>query len=164
MFYGLDVHKEFIQVCAVDAKGAKRQEGRIGATAEAIEAWAAELSRRDQVVLEATFHTWAIHAIVARYAGRVVVAHPLQVKAIAHAKIKTDKVDAYTLARLLQSDFVPEVVLPDESAWALRQLVSHRRLLVKQRVAVKNTIRAALNRRLVVQPEGECPGTSSLAR
>lgn len=155
MFHGLDVHKEFIQVCTVDGKGARRHERRIGATAEAIEAWAAELGRRDQVVLEATFHTWAIHAIVSRYAGRVVVAHPLQVKAIAHAKIKTDKVDAYTLARLLQADFVPEVVLPDESAWALRQLVSHRRLLVKQRVAVKNTIRAALNRRLVVMPEGE---------
>jgi transposase len=155
MFYGLDVHKEFIQVCAVDAKGSKRKEYRIGATAEAIEAWARQLGRRDQAVLEATFHTWAIHSIVSRYAGRVAVAHPLEVKAIAHAKIKTDKVDAYTLARLLQTDFLPEVVLPDEGAWALRQLVSHRRLLVKQRVAIKNTIRATLNRRLVSQPEGE---------
>jgi transposase len=155
MFYGLDVHKEFIQVCAVDAKGAKRKEYRIGATAEAIEDWAQQLGKRDQVVLEATFHTWAIHAIVCRFAGRVAVAHPLEVKAIAHAKIKTDKVDAYTLARLLQANFLPEVVLPDEAAWALRQLVSHRRLLVKQRVAIKNTIHAALNRRLVPQPEGE---------
>jgi hypothetical protein len=101
MFYGLDVHKEFIQVCAVDAKGAKRREYRIGATAEAIEDWGRQLGKRDQVVLEATFHTWAIHAILCRFAGRVAVAHPLEVKAIAHAKIKTDKVDAYTLARLL---------------------------------------------------------------
>jgi transposase len=155
MFYGVDVHKQFIQVCAVDAKGARRKECRIGATAEAIESWARQLGRRDQVVLEATFHTWAIHAIVSRHAGRVAVAHPLEVKAIAHAKIKTDKVDAYTLARLLQADFLPEVVLPDEAAGALRQLVSHRRLLVKQRVAIKNTIRATLNRRLVSQPEGE---------
>jgi transposase len=31
----------------------------------------------------------------------VAVATPLRVKAIAHAKIKTDKVDAYTLGRLL---------------------------------------------------------------
>jgi transposase len=99
--------------------------------------------------------TGAIHAIVSRYAGRVVVAHPLEVKAIAHAKIKTDKVDAYTLARLLQANFLPKVTLPDESAWALRQLVSHRRLLIKQRVAIKNTIRATLNRRLITQPEGE---------
>jgi transposase len=155
MVYGLDVHKEFLQVCEIDAKGAKRKEYRIGGTAEAIEAWARRLHRRDQVVLEATFHTWAIHAIVSRYAGRVAVAHPLQVKAIAHAKIKTDKVDAYTLARLLQADFLPEVTLPDEQTWAQRQLVAHRRLLVKQRVAIKNTIRAALNRRLLPSPEGD---------
>jgi transposase len=155
MIYGLDVHKEFLQVCEIDAKGAKRKEYRIGGTAEAIEAWARRLHRRDQVVLEATFHTWAIHAIVSRYVDRVAVAHPLRVKAIAHAKIKTDKVDAYTLARLLQADFLPEVTLPEEATWAQRQLVAHRRLLVKQRVAIKNTIRSALNRSLRPSPEGD---------
>jgi transposase len=154
MFYGLDVHKEFIQVCQLDAKGAKRKEYRIGGSAEEIDRWARGLGRRDQVVLETTFHTWAIHAIVSRYAGRVVVANALQVKAIAHAKIKTDKVDAYTLARLLQADFLPGVELPDEKTWALRQLVSHRRLLVKQRVAIKNTILAVFHRCLTRPPEG----------
>ena len=109
---------------------------------------------RDQVVLEATFHSWAIHSIVSQYAGRVVVANALQVKAIAHAKIKTDKVDAYTLARLLQADFLPSVELPDEKTWVLRQLVSHRRLLVKQRVAIKNTVLATFHRCLICPPEG----------
>ena len=155
MIYGLDVHKEFIQVCALGAKGSKRKEYRIAGTEEAIANWACRLGRRDQVVLEATFHSWAIRAIVARTAGRVVVANPMEVKAIAHARIKTDKIDAYTLARLLQADFLPEVVLPDPSIWALRQLVAHRRLLVKQRIAIKNTIRSALNRRLIPQPEGD---------
>lgn len=155
MFYGLDVHKEFIQVCEVDAKGANRKEYRIGGTAEEIDRWAQELGARDQVVLETTFHSWAIHSIVSQYAGRVVVANALQVKAIAHAKIKTDKVDAYTLARLLQADFLPSVELPDEKTWALRKLVSHRRLLVKQRVAIKNTILATFHRCLVCPPEGD---------
>ncbi len=155
MFYGLDVHKEFIQVCEVDAKGANRKEYRIGGTAEEIDRWAENLGHRDQVVLETTFHSWAIHAIVFRYAGRVVVANSLQVKAIAHAKIKTDKVDAYTLARLLQADFLPSVELPDEKTWALRQLVSHRRLLVKQRVAMKNTILATFHRCLICPPQGD---------
>jgi len=105
--------------------------------------------------LETTFHSWAIHAVVSQYAGRVVVANSLQVKAIAHAKIKTDKVDAYTLARLLQADFLPSVELPDGKTWALRQLVSHRRLLVKQRVAVKNTVLATFHRCLICPPEGD---------
>jgi transposase len=155
MFYGLDVHKEFIQICQLDAKGANRKDYRIGGSAEEIDRWSQGLGRRDQVVLETTFHSWAIHAIVSQYAGRVVVANALQVKAIAHAKIKTDKVDAHTLARLLQADFLPSVELPDEKSWALRQLVSHRRLLVKHRVAVKNAILAAFHRRLICLPEGD---------
>lgn len=155
MFYGLDVHKEFIQVCELDDKGANRKDYRIGGSAEEIDGWAQGLGARDQVVLETTFHTWAIHAIVSQYAGRVVVANSLQVKAIAHARIKTDKVDAYTLARLLQADFLPSVELPDEKTWALRQLVSHRRLLVKQRVAVKNTILAIFHRCLICTPQGD---------
>ena len=154
MFYGLDVHKEFIQVCQLDAKAANRKEYRIGGSAEEIDRWAQDLGHRDQVVLEATFHSWAIHSIVSQYAGRVVVANALQVKAIAHAKIKTDKVDAYTLARLLQADFLPSVELPDEKTWVLRQLVSHRRLLVKQRVAIKNTVLATFHRCLICPPEG----------
>jgi transposase len=41
----------------------------------------------------------------------IVLAHPLKVKAIADAKIKTDKIDATALAHLLFADLVPE-------AWA----------------------------------------------
>jgi len=155
MFYGLDVHKEFIQVCEIDAKATNRKEYRIGGSAEEIDRWAQGLGSRDQVVLETTFHSWAIHSIVSQYAGRVVVANALQVKAIAYAKIKTDKVDAYTLARLLQADFLPSVELPDEKTWGMRQLVSHRRLLVKQRVAIKNTILATFHRCLICTPEGD---------
>ena len=155
MFYGLDVHKEFIQVCALAAKGTKRKEYRIGGTAEEVEAFAQRLRPDDQVVLEATFHTWALHDILKRYVRRVVIANPLQVKAIAQAKIKTDKVDAFTLARLLRADFLPEVQMPDEKTWAARQLVAHRRLLVKQRTATKNAIHAVLNRRLVRNPHGD---------
>ncbi len=68
--------------------GRRRREFRIDATAEAIEVFAKTLGRADAVVLEATFHTWAIHSIFARFVDRVVVANPLQVRAIADAKIK----------------------------------------------------------------------------
>ena len=85
MFYGLDVHKEFIQVCALGAKGTKRREFRVAASAEAVERFARGLRSGDHVVLEATFHTWALHDILTRHVRHVVVANPLQVKAIAHA-------------------------------------------------------------------------------
>ncbi len=157
MFYGLDVHKEFVQVCRLSKDGRQHRDFRIPATEEALEAFARRLTPDDQVALEATFHSWAIHAILVPHAGRVVVVNALQVKAIAHAKIKTDKVDAYTLAQLLRADFLPAVEMPDEQTWALRQLISHRRLLIKQQTAAKNTIRSLLNRRLLALPEGTTP-------
>jgi len=145
MFYGLDTHKEFIQICALEAHGPARRDFRIGASAAEIDAFAGTLSPADELVLEATFHSRAVARRLERSGARVVVANPLQVKAIAHARIKTDKVDAHTLAQLLRAGFVPEVTLPDDETWALRQLVAHRRLLVKQRTAAKNAIHALLN-------------------
>jgi len=37
----------------------------------------------------------------------VMVAHPFMVKAIAYAKVKTDKVDARIFADLLRTDMIP---------------------------------------------------------
>ncbi len=73
MFYGLDVHKEFIQVCRLSPDGRRRRDSRIAATREALEAFARRLTPDDQVALEATFHSWGTHAILAAHAGRVVV-------------------------------------------------------------------------------------------
>lgn len=157
MFYGLDVHKDFIQVCRLWPDGKRRQDSQIPATATDIEAFAGTLTRADQVALEVTFHTWAIHQILARHAGRVVAVNAAQVKAIASAKIKTDKVDAHTLAQLLRADFLPAVRMPSEQTWALRQLMSQRRLLLKQQTAAKNTIHSILQRRLITRPEGWTP-------
>lgn len=155
MFYGLDVHRRFIQVCCVDGAGAVQRAFRIDATHEGILAFAETLEPDDQVVLEATFHTWAIWALLAPHAGRVVVANPLQVKAIAHARVKTDKVDAQILAQLLRLDFIPEVNMPDEQTWELRQLVAHRLLLTRKRTAVRNAIFGILHRKLLQCPHSE---------
>ena len=63
----------------------------------------------DEVVLEATGNTAAIVRMLKPFVGRVVIANPLQVKAIAHARVKTDKVDAAILAQLHAAGFLPEV-------------------------------------------------------
>ena len=54
----------------------------------------------DEVVLEATGNTATIVRLLTPFVARVVIANPLQVKAIAHARVKTDKVDAKILAQL----------------------------------------------------------------
>ena len=75
----MDVHKRGIQVCAMDEAGHVQREFQIEATPEAIDRFAAKLGPADAVVLEATFHTWAIWARLVGRAGRVAVANPLAV-------------------------------------------------------------------------------------
>lgn len=149
MYFGLDVHKKFIQVCKLSEAGKVLGNYRIDGDRESIEEFAKSLKDKDSVVLETTFNSWGVYDILAKSKAKVVVSDSNQVKAIAHAKVKTDKVDAEVLARLLKADFLPEVQMPDEKTWAYRQLVSHLRLLSKERTAVKNSIWGVLNRALI---------------
>jgi transposase len=155
MFYGLDLHKRFIQVCRIDSDGRARHDFQVETTRDAITAFAQTLGPDDAVALEATFHTWAVWELLVPHAGRVVVANPLQVRAIAHARVKTDKVDAHILAQLLRLDFIPAVTMPEPETWQLRQLVTHQQLLSRKRTAIRNAIHGILHRKLLRGPHAE---------
>jgi len=99
--------------------------------------------------LEATGNTWAIATVLASRAGRVVVSNPVKTRAIAEAKVKTDKVDAEILAQLLAADYLPAVWRPDEATAALRRQVLRRAHIVRQRTRLKNQVHAILHRNLV---------------
>jgi transposase len=105
---GLDVHREFAQV-AIWQGGLVTQAGRFATTPEGVRACAEGLGPADEVALEATGNTWAIATVLASRAGRVVVSNPAKTRAIAEAKVKTDKVDAQILAQLLAADYLPAV-------------------------------------------------------
>lgn len=64
----------------------------------------------DEVVVEATANSMAVSRVLAPFVARVIIAHPLQVKAIAQAHVKTDKIDAGTLASLQAAGYLPQVV------------------------------------------------------
>jgi transposase len=54
--------------------------------------------------------TWGwIYDALSQAGVEMVVAHPRNVRAIAEAKIKTDKIDARMLANLLRVGLIPEV-------------------------------------------------------
>jgi transposase len=73
-------------------------------------------------------------------------------KAIAQAKVKTDRVDAHVLAQLLRCDFLPAVWQPDEATRRLRELTGRRSALVGQRTAMRNRIHSVLAMRLISPP------------
>ena len=145
---GLDVHREFAQV-AVWQNGLVVQAGRFDTTPEGVREFAECLGPADEVALEATGNTWAIATLLASRAGRVVVSNPVKTRAIAEAKVKTDKVDAEILASLLAADYLPAVWRPDEATAALRRQVLRRAHIVRQRTRLKNQVHAILHRNLI---------------
>jgi transposase len=76
----------------------------------------------------------------------VVLANPLKTKAIASARIKSDKVDARILAHLLRTDLIPECYVPPREMREIRSLVRHRLSIVKLRTMVKNKVHALVDR------------------
>ena len=150
-FIGLDVHRDFAQIAIVE-DGRVIDAGRVDCRPEALRAWAADLTVDDQVALEATGNSDAIAGLLSQHAGRVVVSNPLKTRAIAEAKIKTDKVDARILAQLLAVDFLPPVWLPDDRTAMLRRMSTARSSLVRQRTQTKNRVHAVLHRNLMPRP------------
>jgi transposase len=73
----------------------------------------------------------------------------MQVRVIAHAKIKTDTIDAGVLAQLYASGFLPEVWIADEATQALRRQVTRRNQVVRQRSRLKNIIQSILHAHLI---------------
>jgi transposase len=128
---GLDVHRS-MAVVAVLEKERLTSGGRIDLTRDAVIAFGRKLRSDDEVVIEATVNTAAIVHLLRPFVRRVVIANPLQVRAIAHAKIKTDKIDAAVLAKLHASGFLPEVWMPDETTETLRRLVAQRAQVIQQ--------------------------------
>jgi len=84
-------------------------------------------------------HGFDAHLLEPRVA-RVVVSNPMKTRAIAEAKVKTDKVDAAVLAQLLAADYLPAVWLADEQTHALRRQVARRAHIVRQRTRLKNQV------------------------
>jgi transposase len=145
---GLDVHREFAEV-AIWEDGIVRLAGRIETTPEALRLFAASLCEEDEVAIEATCNTHAIARLLERHVGRVVVSNPSKTRAIAEAKVKTDKVDAQVLAQLLAAGFLPSVWIADDDTQALRRQVARRAHIVRQRTRLKNRVQAILHRNLI---------------
>lgn len=151
---GLDVHRSFA-VIAILEDGQLRNGGRIDLTRDAVLAFGQTLRPDDEVVIEATANTATIVRLLRPFVRRVVIANPLQVRAIAHAKVKTDKIDAAVLARLHASGFLPEVWMPDEATETLRRLVAQRAQVVQQMTRVKNRVHGVLHANLIPPYAGE---------
>jgi transposase len=153
-FLGLDVHKKYATICGISQEGevvVKKDHLPLGELAT----WAADtLTCEDAVALEASTNTWWAYDCLAACAGRVVVVNPIKTRLIAQARISTDELSAEALARLLQSNFICQVWVPEKRTRRYRQVISHRIRLSQESTRLKNRIHATLHRQQLRCPYG----------
>jgi transposase len=147
----LDVHQGFCEV-AIREDGKTRSAGRVPTSRASLELFAGSLCPSDEVVMEATGPAMEIARIITAHVARVVVANAQEVRAISHARVKSDRFDARTLAELLAAGMLEQVWVPDAETQALRRRVARRAALVRQRTRAKNEIHATLARSLLGHP------------
>ncbi len=143
LYGGLDVHKDFVQACFVDDDGRIVREGRYVTAPAGLRKLCWD-SLGAKCVLEASTSCLPVFDALQEEGVRVRVANPLKVKAIASAKLKTDKVDVRMLAQLERADLIPEAHVPDRFTRELRQLVRQHVSLTQERTGIKGYVHALL--------------------
>lgn len=104
MYYlGIDHHKRFSQVAVMDEKGEVHMNGKIANEKQDFTLLKKHLGQPCRAVIEAGRNWGMMYDLLEELDIDRVVAHPLKTRAIADAKIKSDSIDARTLAHLLKS-------------------------------------------------------------
>ena len=151
-YVGLDIGLTKHYVVVMDAEGHIAQQQRLPNESLALQRFFETLEGPCRVVREATGNWVAVYERIEPYVQEVVLAHPLKVRAIASARIKTDKIDATTLAHLLRADLIPQAYIPPRQIRDWRELARHRAFLVRLQTRVKNRVHSLLAKRGVTPP------------
>lgn len=148
MYYmGIDHHKQYSHITVMDKQGSIIKADRVLNKRRAIENFLFDLRNGQlEAVIESGRSTYTMVDLLEDLGVEVKIAHPLQVKAIAQAKIKTDKRDSKILAHLLRSDLIPEVWRRSSSNREAQRVLRHRMSYVKMQTRIKNQIRALLSK------------------
>jgi transposase len=149
---GVDLHQRFCYCVALDASGKLIASAPVVNQQEALRHWIGKLPAPRQVVMEACGFWPAFARAVSPVAERLVMVHPLRVKAIASAKLKNDRVDATTLAHLSRCDLLPEAWMAPWAVQERRLTVRRRRELGQKRAAFKNLLQSVLHQQGLSKP------------
>jgi len=154
---GMDIHRSFAQAAFLQDGRIKREQ-RVDLVHDRLVKFGKTLSVEDEVVIEATGNSAAVERVLRPFVKRVVIANPRMVRAIAYARVKTDKIDATILARLHAGGFLPEVWVADDHTQRRRRQTVERMGVLEQMVRTKGRIHAILHANLIPKYSGHLFG------
>ncbi|HUT84475.1 MAG TPA: IS110 family transposase [Thermodesulfobacteriota bacterium] len=147
-YVGIDYHKKYSHVTAINNEGKVIRSNRLENKPEVFREFFKRMEGPSEAVLEAS-RTWGVmYDLLAELDGveLVELAHPQKVRAIAEAKIKTDKIDSHILAQLLRADLIPAAYIPGKRTRSYKEMLRQRVFLVRMRTRLKNRIHVLLDR------------------
>lgn len=136
-------HRPAQDLCLITTygpEGPQVKQARVASTPLALERHFAAFPGPHQAVVESTGGWYWLADTLAALGVDLVLAHATRVKAIAAAKVKTDKVDSETLALLLRADLIPRAHMIRPEARGPRDLMRTRLRLVQKVVSAQNSI------------------------
>ncbi len=148
-YVGVDIHKKYSVLCAVDERGRKLREARIeGNSGCGFAQFFASLEGPSKAVVEACWNWGLVHDELEEIeqVEEVVLAHPYKTRLIADAQIKTDRLDAYALSTLLRGNLVARAHVPRRETRMRKNLLRQRLYWARLRTMLRNRIHALLDR------------------
>ena len=145
VYVGLDLHKNTIQMAAVDEQGELLCNYKFRHTRGAVDSEISRMPKNAKYVIESS-SVWkdTFHFMKDEMGLDVILSNPYTTKLIAESKKKTDKVDAAILADMLRGGYIAECHVTDSKTTKERELVRYRHTMVETRTRMKNSIHGIL--------------------
>lgn len=149
-YIGLDVHVTATVWCLLDEAGEVVGRGKTPTTAPALTALVRRVGDNHELLIgqEVGTMSYFVHDVVTAAGVKLLSFNAHQLRMIASSRKKTDKRDAYWIAKALQTGMMPHpVYIPSGEVRRLRQLLSQRESLNRDRMRwllrARTSVRAA---------------------
>ena len=143
-YMGIDHHKQYSQMTLMDEHGKELKNERVWNIRSEVEKFLQGAGDEVKAVIEAGRSSYVMVDLLEDLGVDVKIANPKEVKAIAKARIKTDKRDSRILAHLLRADLIPEVYQRSGENRRIQRVLRQRAFFVGTMTRVKNKIRVLL--------------------
>jgi transposase len=135
-YLGLDVHVKATVFCLLDEQGERLETGKVATAVPELERLIRRLGAGEELVVaqEVGKMAYLVHDVVSATGTRILSFNAWQLRMIASSRKKTDKRDAYWLAKALATGMTPTpVYMPGGEIRELRALLARRRAIAQER-------------------------------
>lgn len=137
---GIDLHTTNMVNVAINDNAELVRKAKLPTATNALEDFFGQFAEPIQAVVECTSSWYWLSDWCRSHGIDLRLAHSKMVKAISYAKVKTDQVDARTLAELLRADLIPEAYQIQHNRRELRELTRGRLRLIQWRGKLQSTL------------------------